>query len=163
MAQRISRAKQTIKASGVPFRLPTAGEQAARLTAVLHVLYLIFNEGYTSSSGPELVRTDLSREAIRLTRAVHRLLTDDTEVAGLLALMLLTDLRRGARTGPHGQLIPLTEQDLAGDVPSLIARAISTEDRLERRRRLLADHSVRGDRESVTWLVAISWRRCVLD
>jgi RNA polymerase sigma factor (sigma-70 family) len=111
MGQRISRAKQTIKTSGVPFRLPFADERAERLTAVLHVLYLIFNEGYTSSGGPELLRADLSREAIRLTRAVRRLLPDDAEAAGLLALMLLTDARRAARTGPHGELIPLAAQD----------------------------------------------------
>ncbi|WP_437573733.1 RNA polymerase sigma factor [Sorangium sp. So ce887] len=114
MAQRISRAKQTIKASGVPFEMPTAPtpeERAARLGAVLHVLYLIFNEGYTTSSGPELHRDDLSSEAIRLTRAVHALLPDDGEIAGLLALMLLTDARRAARTGPAGELIPLAEQD----------------------------------------------------
>jgi len=111
MAQRISRAKQSIKASGVPFQMPTAAERAGRLGAVLHVLYLIFNEGYTASSGPELNRTDLSSEAIRLTRAVHALLPDDGEVAGLLALMLLTDARRVARTGPAGELIPLDEQD----------------------------------------------------
>ena len=111
MAQRISRAKQSIKASGVPFRLPTGAERAERLGAVLHVLYLIFNEGYTSSAGPQLQRCELSREAIRLARAVHRLLPDDGEVAGLLALMLLTDARRAARTGPDGELIPLTKQD----------------------------------------------------
>jgi predicted RNA polymerase sigma factor len=111
MAQRISRAKQSIKGSGVPFRLPTCQEQAERLRAVLHVLYLIFNEGYTSSFGPELHRPELSSEAIRLTRAVHHLLPDDGEIAGLLALMLLTDARRAARTGPGGELIPLTKQD----------------------------------------------------
>ncbi len=111
MAQRISRAKQSIKASGAPFRLPTDQERAQRLRAVLHVLYLIFNEGYTSSAGPELQRAELSGEAIRLTRAVHELLPDDGEVAGLLALMLLTDARRVARTGPDGELIPLTKQD----------------------------------------------------
>ncbi len=111
MAQRISRAKQSIKASGVPFRMPTPEEQAERLGAVLHVLYLIFNEGYTASSGPALHRSDLASEAIRLTRAVHALLPDDAEVAGLLALMLLTDARRAARAGPAGELIPLTEQD----------------------------------------------------
>ncbi|WP_438021930.1 RNA polymerase sigma factor [Sorangium sp. So ce233] len=111
MAQRISRAKQSIKASGVPFQMPTPEERAQRLGAVLHVLYLIFNEGYTTSSGPELHRTDLSSEAIRLMRAVHALLPDDGEVAGLLALMLLTDARRAARTGPAGELIPLHEQD----------------------------------------------------
>jgi RNA polymerase sigma factor (sigma-70 family) len=111
MAQRISRAKQRIRSSGVPFRMPTDQERADRLRAVLHVLYLIFNEGYTSSIGPNLHRSDLSSEAIRLTRAVHNLLPDNGEVAGLLALMLLTDARRPARTGPDGELIPLTEQD----------------------------------------------------
>jgi RNA polymerase sigma factor (sigma-70 family) len=111
MAQRISRAKERVKASGVPFRLPTNRERTERLGAVLHALYLIFNEGYTSSSGPELQRSDLANEAIRLTRAVRRLLGDETEVAGLLALMLLTDARRQARTGPDGELIPLAEQD----------------------------------------------------
>jgi RNA polymerase sigma factor (sigma-70 family) len=111
MAQRISRAKRLIKTSGVPFRMPTDRERAERLSAVLHVLYLIFNEGYTSSIGSSLHRTDLSNEAIRLTRAVHHLLPDDGEVAGLLALMLLTDARRPARTGPDGELIPLEEQD----------------------------------------------------
>jgi RNA polymerase sigma factor (sigma-70 family) len=111
MAQRISRAKQSIKASGVPFRLPTNPERAQRLRAVLHVLYLIFNEGYTSSAGSELQRPELSREAIRLTRAVRNLLPDDGEVAGLLALMLLTDARSVARTGNDGELIPLTKQD----------------------------------------------------
>jgi RNA polymerase sigma factor (sigma-70 family) len=111
MAQRISRAKRDIKASGVPFRLPTSQERAQRLRVVLHVLYLIFNEGYTTSAGPELQRLELSREAIRLTRAVYHLLPDDAEVAGLLALMLLTDARRAARTGPDGELIPLTRQD----------------------------------------------------
>jgi RNA polymerase sigma factor (sigma-70 family) len=111
MAQRISRAKQTIKASGVPFRLPTSEDRTQRLRLVLHVLYLIFNEGYTSSGGPQLQRLELSREAIRLTRTVHKLVPEDGEVAGLLALMLLTDTRRGARTGPEGELIPLTNQD----------------------------------------------------
>jgi RNA polymerase sigma factor (sigma-70 family) len=115
MAQRISRAKQRIKSSGVPFRMPTERERAERLSAVLHVLYLIFNEGYTSSSGPDLRRSDLSNEAIRLTRAVHNLLPPTVEgageVAGLLALMLLTDARRQARSGPDGELIPLAEQD----------------------------------------------------
>jgi RNA polymerase sigma factor (sigma-70 family) len=111
MAQRISRAKQRIKASGVPFAMPDRRERAERLGAVLHVLYLIFNEGYTSSSGDSLHRTDLSHEAIRLARAVHEILPDDAEVTGLLALMLLTDARRPARTGPDGELIPLDEQD----------------------------------------------------
>jgi RNA polymerase sigma factor (sigma-70 family) len=111
MAQRISRAKQSIKASGVPFQVPTDEERTARLGAVMHVLYLIFSEGYTATSGPELHRSDLSGEALRLTRMLHRLVPDDAEVAGLLALMLLTDARRAARTGPSGELVPLDQQD----------------------------------------------------
>jgi len=99
MAQRISRAKQSIKDSGIPFQLPTAGERAQRLRAVLHVQYLIFNEGYTSSIGPHLRRADLSHEAMRLTRIVRHLQPDDTEVAGLLSLMLLTDARANGRRG----------------------------------------------------------------
>jgi RNA polymerase sigma factor (sigma-70 family) len=111
MAQRISRAKQSIKTSRIPFCLPTEPERADRLAAVLHVLYLIFNEGYSSSAGPSLQRPDLANEAIRLARAAHALLPGNGEVAGLLALMLLTDARRAARTGPGGELIPLDEQD----------------------------------------------------
>lgn len=111
IGQRISRAKQSIKTSGVPFRMPDAEERAERLSSVLHVLYLVFNEGYTASAGAELHRIDLSNEAIRLMREVHQLLPDDAEVAGLLALMLLTDARRAARTGRNGELIPLDEQD----------------------------------------------------
>jgi RNA polymerase sigma factor (sigma-70 family) len=111
MAQRISRAKQQIKASGIPFRPPPEPERADRLRVVLHVLYLIFNEGYTATSGPDLHRSELTAEAIRLAREVHRLLPDDGEVAGLLALMLLTDARRPARTRADGSLVPLAEQD----------------------------------------------------
>ena len=111
IGQRISRAKQSIKASGIPFRLPDPEERAQRLNSVLHVLYLVFNEGYTASSGAELHRADLSNEAIRLMREVHKLAPKDPEVAGLLALMLLTDARRAARTGPNHELIPLDEQD----------------------------------------------------
>lgn len=111
MAQRISRAKQSIKSSKVPFSMPTDAERAERLSAVLHVLYLIFSEGYTSSIGNDLHRTDLSNEAIRLTRLIHALQPNDGEITGLLALMLLTDARRAARTGPSGELIPLDEQD----------------------------------------------------
>ncbi|GAA2267772.1 sigma factor-like helix-turn-helix DNA-binding protein [Nonomuraea roseoviolacea subsp. roseoviolacea] len=111
MAPRISRAKQRIRAAGASFELPAAHERAARLDTVLHVLYLIFNEGYTAGSGPDLHRGELTEEAIRLTRMVHRSLPDDGEVAGLLALMLLTDARRAARTGPDGGLVPLAEQD----------------------------------------------------
>jgi RNA polymerase sigma factor (sigma-70 family) len=111
MAQRISRGKQSIKESGIPFQLPTSQERGHRLSSVLHVLYLIFNEGYTTSAGPHLQRTDLSHEAIRLARIVHTLQPNDTEVAGLLALMQLTDARRRARTGANDELIPLARQD----------------------------------------------------
>jgi len=111
MAQRITRSKQTIKSSGAPFRLPTPQERTGRLPAVLHVLYLIFSEGYVSSIGSHLQRLDLAREAIRLTRNTKTLLPENAEVAGLLALMLLTDARRAARTGPDEELIPLDKQD----------------------------------------------------
>ncbi|MGZ4692493.1 MAG: RNA polymerase sigma factor [Acidimicrobiales bacterium] len=111
MAQRISRAKQRIRDSEVPFAMPTPDEQGERLRSVRHVLYLMFNEGYASSTGADLARTELSGESIRLTRAVHAARPDDPEVTGLLALMLLTDARRPARTGPAGDLIPLAEQD----------------------------------------------------
>jgi predicted RNA polymerase sigma factor len=111
IAQRISRAKESIKESGIPFSLPQEPERAERLQVVLHVLYLIFNEGYTATSGPDLQRSELTTEAIRLTREVRRLLPGDGEVAGLLALMLLTDARRPARTRPDGSLVPLAEQD----------------------------------------------------
>jgi RNA polymerase sigma factor (sigma-70 family) len=113
MAQRISRAKQSIKSSGMPFRLPTDQERTQRLGAVLHVLYLIFSEGYVASIGPQAQRLELSGEAIRLTRALHHLLPNDGEVGGLLALMLLTNARRNARTGANEELIPLDKQDRA--------------------------------------------------
>ncbi|MFC4943661.1 RNA polymerase sigma factor [Pseudonocardia sp. GCM10023141] len=113
MAQRISRAKQRIAASDEGFRTPGDQERERRLAPVLRVLYLMFNEGYTASSGADLQRVDLAQEAIRLTRTVHALLPADGEVTGLLALMLLTDARRPARTGPGGELVPLTEQDRA--------------------------------------------------
>jgi RNA polymerase sigma factor (sigma-70 family) len=111
MAQRISRAKQSIKSSGIPFRLPTDQERTQRLGAVLHVLYLIFSEGYVASIGPQAQRLELSGEAIRLTRSLHHLLPNDGEVGGLLALMLLTNARRKARTGANEELIPLDQQD----------------------------------------------------
>jgi RNA polymerase sigma factor (sigma-70 family) len=111
MAQRISRAKATLSASGEGFALPSAVERTARQRSVLHVLYLLFNEGYASSSGPDLTRSDLSGEAIRLARIVCTTLPEDAEVTGLLALMLLTDARRPARTDAVGQLVPLAEQD----------------------------------------------------
>jgi RNA polymerase sigma factor (sigma-70 family) len=113
VAQRISRAKQRIRASGAEFRMPPPAELGERVEAVLHVLYLIFNEGHTASSGPALLRVDLTSEAIRLTRQLRERLAEDGEVAGLLALMLLSDARRPARTGADGALIPLAEQDRA--------------------------------------------------
>jgi RNA polymerase sigma factor (sigma-70 family) len=125
MAQRISRAKQRIKASTTPFELPPEPELADRLGVVLHVLYLIFNEGYAATSGPDLHRSELTGEAIRLTRVVHGLLPDDGEVAGLLALMLLTDARRAARTGPDGSLVPLEEQDRGRWNPEAIAEGVA--------------------------------------
>jgi RNA polymerase sigma factor (sigma-70 family) len=111
MAQRISRAKARIRATGTVFAMGSGAAREERVPTVLHVLYLIFNEGYTASSGPSLARADLTAEAIRLTRAVRALLPDDGEVAGLLALMLLTDARRAARTTADGSLVPLAEQD----------------------------------------------------
>jgi predicted RNA polymerase sigma factor len=111
MAARISRAKQRIKAAGSSFSLPAGAEREERLRVVLHVLYLIFNEGYTASSGSDLHRPDLAREAIRLTSMVHAQLPEDGEVTGLLALMLLTHARREARTTAAGDLVPLDEQD----------------------------------------------------
>jgi len=111
MAQRISRAKQAIRAAGARFEPPPERERADRMRAVLHVLYLIFNEGHTATSGPDLQRRELTNEAIRLTRGLHALLPTDGEVAGLLALMLLTDARRKSRSRPDGSLVPLAEQD----------------------------------------------------
>jgi RNA polymerase sigma factor (sigma-70 family) len=125
MAQRISRAKQQIRASRQPFRLPAPEQRAERLATVLQVLYLIFNEGYATTSGPVLQRGDLAAEAIRLTRTVRRLLPDDGEVAGLLALMLLVEARRGARTGPGGEVVPLAEQDRTRWDRALIAEGVA--------------------------------------
>jgi RNA polymerase sigma factor (sigma-70 family) len=113
MAQRISRAKQTIRNAGARFDLPPEAEREDRLRVVLHVLYLLFNEGYTTSAGPALHRADLTSEAIRLARLLRRLVPENGEIAGLLALMLLTDARRAARTTPDGALVPLAEQDRA--------------------------------------------------
>ncbi|EXG81891.1 RNA polymerase sigma factor [Cryptosporangium arvum] len=109
MTRRITRAKQRIKDSGLPFALPA--DQQSRLPAVLHVLYLVFTEGYATTAGPALHRVELTAEAIRLTRLLHRALPGDAEVGGLLALMLLTDARRPARTAPDGSLVPMSEQD----------------------------------------------------
>jgi predicted RNA polymerase sigma factor len=125
MARRISRAKQHIKASGIGFELPPKEDQRGRLRVVLHVLYLIFNEGYTPASGADPRRGSLTAEAIRLTREVHRLRPDDGEIAGLLALMLLTEARRAARTRPDGTLIPLVEQDRGRWDQDAIAEGLS--------------------------------------
>ena len=110
MAQRISRAKQRIRDAGARFDLPPEGDRAERLRVVLQVLYLVFNEGYATTAGPGVTRADLTTEAIRLTRLLHRLMPADGEVAGLLALMLLTDARRAARADDDGSLVPLAEQ-----------------------------------------------------
>ncbi|HEX5541125.1 MAG TPA: DUF6596 domain-containing protein [Micromonospora sp.] len=133
MAQRISRAKQRIRKAGARFELPPPAEHADRLGAVLHVLYLMFNEGYAATSGAELQRADLADEAVRLARMVHRLLPEDSEAAGLLALMLLTQARRAARTSADGSLVPLAEQDrsrwdrkLIAEGVALITRALSS-------------------------------------
>ena len=125
VGQRISRAKQLIRNSGAEFEMPPEAERSARMASVLHVLYLIFNEGSTASSGSSLHRVELSSEAIRLTRQVHDLLPDDGEVAGLLALMLLTDARRPARTRPDGALVPLAEQDRSAWDAGAIAEGVA--------------------------------------
>ncbi len=125
MAQRISRAKQTIKAAGVSFAMPAAAELGDRLRGVLHVLYLVFNEGYTSSAGADLQRTDLTGEAIRLARLLRALAPAEGAVAGLLALMLLTDARRAARSDEYGSIIPLTEQDRSSWQHDLIAEGVA--------------------------------------
>ena len=125
MAQRISRAKQGIKSSGTGFEMPGGAELSARLGSVMHVLYLMFNEGYAASSGSDVVRIDLSSEALRLTRLLRSLVPEDTEVAGLLALMLLTDARRAARTGAAGEIIPLDEQDRSAWDREAIAEGVA--------------------------------------
>jgi RNA polymerase sigma factor (sigma-70 family) len=133
MAQRISRAKQQIRAAGARFTAPEAGDREPRLRAVQQVLYLVFNEGYTASAGHHLQRADLTREGIRLARLLRVLLPDDAETAGLLALMLLTDTRRAARTASDGALVPLTEQDrgrwdrrLIAEGTALIEKTLAT-------------------------------------
>ncbi|MFD6249975.1 RNA polymerase sigma factor [Streptomyces roseolus] len=125
MAQRISRAKQTVRAAGDVLALPEGEDRTARLAEVRHVLYLVFNEGYTASGGEELTAPELSTEAVRLARLLHRLVPDDAETAGLLALMLLTDARRPARTGPHGELVPLADQDRTRWDAALVAEGIA--------------------------------------
>jgi len=135
MARRISRAKARVRDAGATFDPPTEVERSERLGSVLHVLYLMFNEGYATSSGPDLARPDLSGEAIRLTRVVHERLPAEPEVAGLLALMLFTDARRPARTGPGGELVPLAEQDRSSWDGRLMAEGYA----------LLAEAIGRGD------------------
>lgn len=125
MAQRISRAKRQVRAAGAVFAMPGEHDRPARVAAVNAVLYLMFNEGHTASSGEELVRPQLTAEAIRLARVAHRALPDDGEVAGLLALMLLTEARRPARTGPAGELVPLAEQDRSRWDAPMIAEGIA--------------------------------------
>jgi predicted RNA polymerase sigma factor len=122
MTRRITRAKASVKDSGARFTLPADREE--RLGAVLKVVYLIFNEGYASTAGPSLQRVELAAEGIRLARMLHRLLPDDSEVTGLLALMLLTDARRPARTGPFGELVPMAEQDRSLWIPGLIREGV---------------------------------------
>jgi predicted RNA polymerase sigma factor len=129
MAQRISRAKQQIREAGARFTLPRPAERDERLRAVQQILYLIFNEGYTASAGERLVRTDVAAEGIRLTRLLRGLLPEDAETAGLLALMLLTEARRAARTAPGGILVPLTEQDRAKWDHRLIAEGTALTER----------------------------------
>jgi predicted RNA polymerase sigma factor len=125
MTRRITRAKQTVESSHLPFRLPSTEERPERLRAVLHTLYLIFNEGYAATSGTELQRGELSTEAIRLSLMLHRLVPDDPEATGLLALMLLTDARRVARTGPDGALITMADQDRELWDSNLIAEGVA--------------------------------------
>ncbi|HEX3779789.1 MAG TPA: DUF6596 domain-containing protein [Pseudonocardiaceae bacterium] len=160
MAQRISRAKQRIKATDPSFRLPPQPELAGRLRVVLHVLYLIFNEGYTATSGPDLARVELTGEAIRLTRAVHALLPEDGEVTGLLALMLLTDARRPARSTADGALVPLAEQDRTlwnadyiGEGVALISAALSSTPlgSYQLQAAIAAVHDEASDAESTDW------------
>jgi predicted RNA polymerase sigma factor len=124
MAQRISRAKQRILRAGARFELPPPADRESRLAVVLHVLYLVFNEGYAATSGPALTRADLTAEAIRISRFVRELLPHDGEVAGLLALMLLTESRRPARTAPDGTPVPLAEQDRSRWDGALITEGI---------------------------------------
>jgi len=125
MTRRITRAKRQIRDSGIPFAMPIGPDRAGRLDAVLHVLYLIFNEGYSATAGSRLYRGDLSAEAIRLARMMHRLMPEDAEVTGLVALMLLTEARRPARTGPEGELVPLADQDRRQWDAGLIAEGVA--------------------------------------
>ncbi|MFL5910955.1 MAG: RNA polymerase sigma factor [Gaiellaceae bacterium] len=166
MAQRISRAKQSVKSSDVPFALPAGGEWAGRLRSVLHVLYLIFNEGYLTTGGAELARSELSGEAIRLARIVRAALPDDPEVAGLLALMLLTEARRPARADQRGELIPLAEQDRALWSGELIAEGTAlVEEAIARgavgeyqvQAAIAAAHDCAARYEDTDWRAILGW------
>jgi RNA polymerase sigma factor (sigma-70 family) len=157
MAQRISRAKQQVRAAGARFTPPAAADREQRIRAVQQVLYLIFNEGYVASAGAALQRADLSAEGIRLARLLRRLLPDDTETAGLLALMLLTDARRAARVTPDGALVPLVEQDrtrwdlaLIAEGAGLIASTLATTSALGPYQLQAAIAAVHGEAASVT-------------
>jgi RNA polymerase sigma factor (sigma-70 family) len=160
MAQRISRAKQSIKASPEPFRMPAEDERAERLRSVLRVVYLTFNEGYVSSAGAELARAELAAEAIRLARIAHLALPEDPEVAGLLALMLLTDSRRAARSDAGGELIPLEAQDRTlwdrGQIEegiALLAAAVSrgAVGEYQLQAAIAAEHARAGRPEDTDW------------
>jgi RNA polymerase sigma factor (sigma-70 family) len=156
MAQRISRAKQQVRTAGARFAPPEAADRGQRLRAVEQVLYLIFNEGYVASAGEALQRTDLAAEGIRLARLLRRLLPDDAETAGLLALMLLTDARRDARVSPDGALVPLVEQDrarwdqpLIAEGAALIERTLATTSALGPYQLQAAIAAVHGEAASV--------------
>jgi predicted RNA polymerase sigma factor len=159
MAQRISRAKAAIR--GTRFVLPPAAELPDRLRVVEQVLYLVFNEGYAASSGPDLQRVELTAEAIRLTRLLRDRLPDDPEVAGLLALMLLTDSRGAARTDPAGRLVPLAEQDrslwsreLIAEGSALVAAALARSGQLgpyQLQAAIAAVHAEAGRDEDTDW------------
>jgi RNA polymerase sigma factor (sigma-70 family) len=161
MAQRISRGKQRLRQAGASFAMPPPDELPQRLAAVLHVLYLIFNEGYAAASGSELTRAELTGEAIRLTRELHRLLPDDGEVTGLLALMLLTEARRPARTAADGSLIPLADQDRGAWDQACVAEGVALiSDALTRTRlgqyqlqaAIAAVHDEAASTESTDWV-----------
>jgi RNA polymerase sigma factor (sigma-70 family) len=160
MAQRISRAKQLIRDAGATFSMPSPEELEGRLRAVLHVLYLIFNEGYTASAGEQISRTDLTREAIRLARETLRLRSEDSEVKGLLALMLLTDARRAARTDSEGGLVQLADQDrslwdrrLIEEGSRLVTEALETGPlgSYQLQAAIAAVHDEAGDPEDTDW------------
>ncbi|MCX4385439.1 RNA polymerase sigma factor [Micromonospora peucetia] len=160
MGTRISRAKQQLARAGARFTPPTAADRHTRMVAVTQVLYLVFNEGYTASAGAELARVDLTREAIRLTRMLRDSLPDDAEVTGLLALMLLTESRRAARTGHDEELVPLDEQDRARWNPDLIREGTALIDSVWNRREVgpyqlqaavAAVHAAAASPESTDW------------